>query len=148
MRLLRLFPTVVLFVALCALAQPRHAKYAYGIIRRGCAPWDGPAINLVVTPKPSDCQTDAPYLLISVYDLPIRTGKPYSIGVQGEVGTAQASRCDKADVCDTADSGQVVFDTFKEGSSATGHYQIRLQKGGGLEGSFKLKWCNNHEMCG
>ena len=113
----------------------------------------GPALALTVTTKPADCQTAAPYLLINLYDLPITTGKSYPIGIQGEMKIGQASRCPNSNACQAADSGEVVFDKFQEDIGASGLYRLHfpgLNKNDGstVDGTFRLKWCNNHELCG
>jgi len=139
---------VVALLALAANGAPSATKYAYGIIKRSCAPWDGPALALTITPKEATCETGAPYLMIYLYDLPIATGKTYKIGVQGEMKIGVASRCPDSNSCKSADSGEVGFNSFEEEKGASGHYKLHFQDGSNQEGDFKLKWCNNHELCG
>ena len=46
------FPlAAIALLALAASGTPSNTKYAYGIIKRSCAPWDGPALALTITPK-------------------------------------------------------------------------------------------------
>ena len=144
----QLLLAVVALLALAANGPPSAAKYAYGIIKRSCAPWDGPALALTITPKEATCETGAPYLIINLYDLPIATGKTYKIGVQGEMKIGQASRCPDSNTCQSAESGEVVFNSFAEEKGASGHYKLHFPVGLSQEGDFKLKWCNNHELCG
>jgi hypothetical protein len=145
---LQIILAAVALIAVAATAAPNHSKYAYGVIKRGCAPWDGKAIALTVTPKPAECETGAPYLLIYVYDLPIQPGKSYKMGAQPNPQTGQASLCPKSDACQNAESGEVVFDKFEEDQGASGHYKLHFKNGRDMEGPFNLKWCNNHELCG
>ena len=140
--------TAVALLAVAAAGTPSTSKYAYGIIKRSCAPWDGAALALTITPKPANCETGAPYLMIYLYDLPITPKKSYKIGIQGEVTIGQASVCPKADACQSADFGEVVFDSFEEGKIASGRYKLHFRDGSPQEGDFKLKWCSNHELCG
>jgi hypothetical protein len=139
---------VVALLGVAANEASNNPKYSYGIIKRSCAPWDGPALALTVTPKEASCETGAPFLMINLYDLPVETGKAYKIGVQGEIKIGQASRCPDGNTCKSADSGEVIFNSFEEEKGASGHYKLHFPDGTTLESDFKLKWCNNHELCG
>jgi hypothetical protein len=150
---LQVMLAVVALIAVAATAVPSHSRYTYGVIKRACAPWDGRGIQLTVTPKPAECETGAPYLLIYVYDLPIEPGKTYKMGAQASPQIGLASVCPTSDTCRNADSGEVVFDTFEEDKGASGHYKVHFpdgnkKDGSNLDGSFQSKWCNNRELCG
>jgi hypothetical protein len=122
-------------------------QYRAATVRRDCAPWDGAAMSVTITTKPTKCdRIAAPYIHIAVYELPIRDGRTVKLETQSQHG--QANRCLKEDACEAAESGEVVFDNFKEGSGASGRYRLKFRGGETVSGSFDAKWCEFRGFCG
>ena len=140
--------TILLLVTI-ASGVPSDSKYSYGLIQRTCAPWDGAAIALTLATKPVECKRvpTSDYLNIGVWrGLPIHDGQTVKFTSVSDDGFA--SRCSKANNCERAESGEITFDTFKEGASATGHYELHFKGGETLSGKFDVKWCEFREFCG
>lgn len=142
-----------LFVALilCVTQAPllsENSQYKFGVVHRDCAPWDGAAIAVKLSTKLLQCnRTVEPYLRIAVYDLPIQTDKIIKLDYDNHMH-GQAVRCLKGDTCESADSGEVVITSFKEGTGATGRYQMKFRDGSTLSGTFDAKWCELRFFCG
>ena len=62
MRLLaRVLLAAFTLLVVAASAAPANSKFAFGIIKRTCAPWDGAAIGLTLTTEAAKCdRTPAP----------------------------------------------------------------------------------------
>src|SRR5579864_686436 len=74
--------------------QVAAQSYPHALISASCAPWDGPAIGLVLTTKPASCgkAPEGPYLSIYIWrDLPEHGPKTIEFKQGGDNGGA--SRC-------------------------------------------------------
>jgi hypothetical protein len=59
-----------------------------------------------------------------------------------------ASRCKKEGNCERAQSGTITFDRYEEGSGASGRYELHFKGEETLSGTFDVKWCQEHVICG
>jgi hypothetical protein len=125
-----------------------QSTFSHGLVQSSCAPWDGPAIDILLTTKLIQCkQTSEPYINIGIWrGLPIHSGQQVRFGPGSSVGFA--SRCAKAGVCESAESGTILFEAYQTGSGATGRYELHFKSGKALTGTFRLKWCQNYILCG
>src|SRR5262249_4009263 len=140
---------VVLLLVVVGLAAVPPTTYSFGIIKRTCAPWDGAAIGLTLTPKRAQCdRISEPFLMITVYDLPVHAGQTVKLNSSDQVHGGQSSLCASKEKCVPAESGTVTFDEYREGVSAKGHYQLKFHDGRELSGSFEVTWCKIQEFCG
>lgn len=142
---------VLTLCAWFAIAVPHSAQspFSHGLIQGSCAPWDGPAIDVTLTKEPAQCKKEpgGPFVEIGVWKgLPLHAGQE----VQFEPGssTGFGTYCEKAGQCERAESGTIVFEKYKEGSGASGHYELHFKSGKTLAGSFDAKWCDNRALCG
>ena len=141
-------------LALCALLLRAAVQlnadsmYAYATIQASCAPWDGPAVEVILTKDPVNCdRTEGPYLALGVWKgLPIHSGQEVNFDSRSSIGFA--SQCAKAGDCERAESGMVVFENFEQGKSASGHYELFFKGGKTVTGSFDAKWCDKRIRCG
>jgi hypothetical protein len=148
---LRIFVSVITLALLVTAANgtPANLKYSYGWIQRTCAPWDGAAIGITLATKPVECKrTPAfPYINMGVWKgLPIHDGQVVKFTAISDIGFA--SRCSNENNCERAESGEITFDTFKEGTSAAGRYELHFKGGDVVSGKFDVKWCEFREFCG
>jgi len=147
--LTRVLLTAIALIAIAATAETHNSKFAFGLIQRACAPWDGAAIGLTITTEVAACgKATAPYLMVNVYDLPLSSGKTVKLKYTGDTHSGQASICPRENACEPVESGEVVFDTYKEGTGATGHYELHSRKGETVSGTFDVKWCEYRMFCG
>ena len=141
---------LTMWLCIASLAVPTacraQASFSHALIQPSCAPWDGPAIDIRLTPEPGQCKNvSGPYIDMGVWrGLPIHAGQVVKFGSGSNDGFA--SRCAKVGECERAESGTIVFDTYQDGSGATGRYNLRF-KSGEVSGSFDAKWCENHMVC-
>jgi hypothetical protein len=121
--------------------------FPHATVAQTCAPWDGPALAVVLSHTAGCAPLTFPYIQISLWrDLPPKAGKAFSFDIRNSNG--QASRCLKPNECEPATSGSVVFDIVEEGKEAKGRYELHFKDGGIEGGSFEAEWCPNRALCG
>jgi hypothetical protein len=126
-------------------AAAHHFRYA--TVGQTCAPWDGPALAIVLSNTAGCAPLTFPHIQISLWrDLPPKAGQTFSFDIRNSNG--QASRCLKPNECEAATSGSVVFDIVDEGKEAKGRYELHFKDGGIEGGSFEAEWCENRALCG
>jgi hypothetical protein len=120
--------------------------FPHATVAQTCAPWDGPALAVVLNNTAGCAPLTFPYIQISLWrDLPPKAGKTFSFDIRNSNG--QASRCLKPNECEPATSGSVVFDIVDEGKEVKGRYELHFKDG--IEGgSFEAPWCPNRSFCG
>jgi hypothetical protein len=121
--------------------------FPYATVVQTCAPWDGPALAVLLSNTAGCAPLKPPYIQISLWrDLPPKTGKTFSFDIRNSNG--QASRCLKPNECEAATSGSVVFDIVDEGKRATGSYELHFKDDSIERGSFEALWCESRALCG
>ena len=142
---------VVSFLALsiAGFAGDDHPAFSHGLIQSSCAPWDGAAIDITLAAEPVECKKR---VTGSYVDLGVWRGFPIHAGqtVRFDAGSndGYGSRCAKEGDCERARSGEIVFETYRESSGATGHYELHFKSGEVVKGNFDVKWCENRVICG
>jgi hypothetical protein len=126
-------------------AEPNRLRHA--TIRNTCAPWDGPAIGILLSGTAGCKVTETPYIQISLWkNLPPKAGKTYQFDISNSNG--QASRCMKPGKCEAAVSGTVSFEIYDEGKRAKGRYELHFKDSLTETGSFDADWCQERGFCG
>jgi hypothetical protein len=121
--------------------------FPHATVAQTCAPWDGPALAVVLSNTAGCAPLKVPYIQISLWrDLPPKAGQTFSFDIRNSNGLA--SRCLKPNECEAATSGSVVFDIVDEGKEARGRYELHFKDGGIEGGSFEAEWCQNRSLCG
>ena len=122
--------------------------YSHGLIENSCAPWDGLAIAITLTPDSPQCgRVTGPYVSMGVWrGLPIHDGQVVKFGEGSDAG--YASRCRKEGDCERAQSGSITFEKYEGTSGARGRYELHFKNGETLAGSFQVRWCENRMICG
>ncbi len=102
-----------------------------------------PAI-VVILSNAGGCNVPFPNTSIYIWQLPIRAGSTYVL----KANLGGASRCRSASDCERAVSATITFDTFEEGKSASGSYDLEFAGGEHRKGRFDGKWCQERTFCG
>jgi hypothetical protein len=139
---------MIAWFAVALIAASSEKSFSHSSIRGSCAPWDGPAIEIVLTQTPAACkQPSGPYLEIGVWrGLPIHAGQTVIFSPTSDTGFA--TRCTKVGDCNRAESGTIVFERYQDGSGAAGRYELHFKSGDTLKGTFDAKWCHGRVLCG
>ena len=137
---------IIVGIAL-SIACSAQASFSHALIRASCAPWDGPAIDIRLTAEAAQCKdVTGPYLDMGVWrGVPIHAGQVVKLSSSSE-NEGFASKCTKVGDCERAQSGTITFDTYKDGSGATGHYELHF-KSGDVSDKFDAKWCEERVVC-
>jgi hypothetical protein len=139
---------VMALTATAAISAPAGSSFSHGTMQSSCAPWDGPAVEVRLTTEPAQCKrATEPYISIAVWrGLPIHAGQVVKLGEGSDAGSA--ARCIKEGDCKLAQSATIVFEHYQERSGAAGHYELQFKGGEILKGTFEVKWCEEHVICG
>jgi hypothetical protein len=140
--------TIPGWFAIGATPIATQSPFSYGLFQNSCAPWDGPAIDIRLMREPSQCKRlSGPYINIGIWrGLPIHAGQTVKFGPTSSTGFA--SRCSKVGDCEHAESGTIVFERYQDGSGASGCYELHFKGNEDLNGTFYVKWCEHHLLCG
>ena len=141
--------TVVALVSIASVVIAGDASFSRGLIQNSCAPWDGAAIAITLSPDVVQCERapSGPFLSLGVWrGLPLHDGQVVKFDSRSDNGFA--SRCAKENDCQRAESGTIEFDKFKEGSGARGRYELHFKSGETVSGTFDVQWCKTRVMCG
>jgi len=145
---MRTLLTILAVVGITGTATPADSSYSYGTMQASCAPWDGPAIQVRLTTEPAQCKhRTEPFVSIAIWKgLPIQEGQ--TVKIDSETGSGYAAHCRKEGECTRAQSATITFDHYKQGSGASGRYELQFKGGEVLKGSFEVKWCDERVICG
>ncbi len=128
-------------------ANSTYSRYA--VIQASCAPWDGAAIELRLSPsKPTATGPSAPWIVVSVWESREEaSGRTFRFpDNSGRVGAA--THCRDEDNCEGVESGTVRFDRFADGKPATGSFDLVLKGGKRERGTFSAEWGALAVPCG
>lgn len=131
------------------LAPPAPpAGYPLAYVMHDCAPWDGPAIAIVLTAHPLDSLDAAPPLLrLVIYPRgESMTGHTYRWPSDPE--TAVGTRCTTEDSCEMATAGQVTLGVVSPETAVDGRVLLRFASGEEIAGGFRAVWLQRRVMCG
>lgn len=132
------------------IGEQGYSTYSrYAVIQGSCAPWDGAAIELRLSPKPPTASGSvAPCIVVSVW----QSREEASGGTfrfpdnTGRVGAAGHYR--NEDDYEPVESGVVRFDRFTDGKPATGTFDFVLKGGRRERGTFSAEWGEMRVPCG
>ena len=127
-----------------------HSRYSrHAVIQASCAPWDGAAIELRLSPSPPIAKEPvAPWIVVSVWQSreEVSGGTFRFPDASGHVGAA--THCRSEQDCEPVESGTVRFDRFVTGKPATGSFDFVLKGGRRERGSFSADWGELTVPCG
>lgn len=128
---------------------PRSQFSKHAVIQGSCAPWDGPAVELHLSPSPLECMRESfPCVVISIWKgLEDVSGKSFTFpDPDNRVGAAVFAQ--SAETYGRVRSGMVRFEPFKPGSPARGEFDVELPDGRRERGTFEAPWCAERVPCG
>jgi hypothetical protein len=118
--------------------------FATHVFQRSCAPTDGPAITVSLSSEvdPETCTPNYfdPTVVFAVYtdsfviDAPASFSFGVAPGGDGRVCPGAKENCDEAT------AGDIHFDTFEDGETATGTWML-VTDDGPVSGTFDATWC-------
>ena len=115
----------ILTVSATALLLAANPSFTHGLIQSSCAPWDGAAIAITLSPETVQCgrAPSGPYLSLGVWrGLPLHDGQVVKFGSGSDNG--YASRCTKE------------------------NDWLHFKGGETVSGTFEVQWCNTRSICG
>lgn len=131
-------------------AGTEHSRYSrHAVIQASCAPWDGAAIELRLSPSPPIAKEPvAPWIVVSVWQSreEVSGGTFRFPDASGHVGAA--THCRSEQDCEPVESGTVHFDRFVDGKPATGTFDLVLKGGRRERGNFSAEWGELQVPCG
>lgn len=128
-------------------AQPL-ADFPFASATPDCAPWDGPAVAILLTATGDTLPpATAPYLHVGLYDARDRLLRR-TVRWPAETAVGGASWCVDGDDCMAADSGLVRLDALEGDSVLPGRLRLVFPGGAVLDGSFRATWRPRQALCG
>ena len=120
-------------------------KYAY--ISRVCAPWDGPALTILVTDTPQVCDDiKTPYFRVTIWkDISEVSGRTFTFPDEKLGNVSKQLTKDKYVV---AKSGTVKFGKSSVKNEVIFEIDVEFEDGEKVRDVFKAKWCENKMSCG
>lgn len=145
-------------IALCGEgAQPSALgpQFPFAYASPDCAPWDGPAVQVVLTshavPASQTRVPPPPSLQLSLYaSLPRVIGRSIRIdtGTVNDGRSGAAFWCTGSHACAAATRGSVRIDGLGADSVLRGRYDVTMPTRGRLRGGFDAEWREGPAMCG
>lgn len=128
-----------------AAADAPASRFADDIVKRSCAPNDGPALTFALgadhDPETCTIDFDHPNLTISIYLDEWEVSAPATFTFDAEDLAGSAESCPGGDgPCRQATAGEIHIDSYVEGEAASGTYQLTTEVGD-MTGSFDASWC-------
>ena len=128
-------------------ASPAGLPFAFAV--HDCAPWDGPAVTIYLTPTAGSGSTPLswPHVRVSVWraaeTLP---GSSFSWPSDTQVGVA--ARCTGPDDCVQANRGRIRFRAHEPDGMLAGFTELTFADGTRLEGGFRAVLGRSRAFCG
>jgi len=124
------------------------AGYPLAFVMHDCAPWDGPAIAIVLTAHALD-SIEAAHPLARVMIYPrgeLLSGHTYRWPSDPEM--AAGIRCVSEDTCEMATAGEVTLGPVRPDTPVEGRVLLRFVSGEEIAGGFRAIWLQRRVMCG
>jgi hypothetical protein len=124
------------------------AGFAHAIAQRDCAPTDGPALSIYLTPTLVDApHPPPPFVRVSVYDSPADViGRTWSWGPSTTI--AGAVMCTSTTACVTSSSGLIILGRFAADSSLVATVDAHFPGGERIRGRVHGVWKTHPYLCG
>ncbi len=133
-------------------APSRHFEHAYA--HRSCAPWDGPAVRIVLSSATDTAriltENPLPGLELAAHrGLARALGRAFDLGPDAlnDENSGGAWLCDTAGQCVAVTAGRLRLERATP-SRVTGSYEVEFPIHGRLRGRFVARWLTVAAMCG
>ena len=147
-KLLAVLPPSVVSSPTAENQPTSNRSLPFASIQSQCAPWDGPAIGIILSAHETRCgEQTYPSLKVSINrDLPSHAPKLYNL--KPGLDAVVASYCPVQDECQVIQSGTLKFESYRAGKNASGSYNLIAPDGKIFKGTFRASWCVNKMLCG
>lgn len=122
-------------------------NFAYAYAAPDCAPWDGRAVQILLTTKPTaDPENARPQLRLAIYPREIEVaGRTYTWPAEPEMATG--GRC-PGDSCQSAVAGEIRLHAPRADSALEGTLTLRFGPNDAVSGGFRAVWQPRQMFCG
>jgi hypothetical protein len=141
----------------CAAGRPAvelpdpPVAFPHAMAVRSCAPWDGPATDIYLTPDPVDSAAlgpaAPPYVSIGIWRGPAALPGT-TIVWPGADQVGAASRCADGDACEAVSKGRVSFHPSPAVGELSGTLDLEFASGLRIAGGFRARVRPNPALCG
>jgi len=123
--------------------------FTHATAMRDCAPWDGPAVSIVLTEGPLDSTGVAgvPALYLSIWR-GLDAIHDASFMWPADEAIATASWCESGEACEPALGGMIRIASVGEDSTVTGEFEVTFRDGVPVSGGFQAVWRDRVLLCG
>jgi hypothetical protein len=130
-----------------APAQGPPGNFVYAYASPDCAPWDGRAVQILLTTTPTAAPEETrPQLRLVIYPRAVDiAGTAYRWPAEPEAATG--ARC-LADACETASSGEIRLGPARADSALEGTVTLRFGPTEVMTGGFRAAWRPRRIFCG
>jgi hypothetical protein len=113
-----------------------------------CAPWDGPAVSILMTGSRADSvDGSGRQLRVAVYARSDSVvGRRFRWPADPQV--ANGTRCQRSDSCEAAESGEIAFRPTGSDTVLEGTLLLRFPSSDSVYGGFRAEWRSRRVMCG
>jgi hypothetical protein len=123
------------------------AEFPFATVSRDCAPFDGPAVTIYLTPTAVALDPSPPFVRISVWDAPEQVaGRTWTW--PRTVNKATASRCVTGNDCVDSTSGSVTLGNFGPDSALSATVDVKFPDGSRIQGTVRGTWQSRRILCG
>ncbi|MDH4351577.1 MAG: hypothetical protein OEY20_09150 [Gemmatimonadota bacterium] len=127
------------------------AAFPHAMAVRSCAPWDGPATDIILTPEPVDSAASGPaappYVSIGIWQGP-ETLAGTTITWPTDMDRGGAIRCAGGDDCEATSDGHVSFRRSDSADHLIGTLELTFPSGVRISGGFRVHVRPNPALCG
>ena len=141
------------FLASCRSGPPLapvgspQGRFAYAYASPDCAPWDGRAVEILLTTRPTaEPENERPLLRLAIYPRENEVaGQTYVWPAEPEMGSG--GRC-AGDSCQWAPAGQIRLHAARLDSVLEGTLTLRFGPNDEVAGGFRAVWRPRRVLCG
>jgi hypothetical protein len=126
---------------------PDSGLLAHAAARQTCAPWDGPAVSIVLAVDSLAAETPSPpYVEFRIYrSVELLSGRTVRFsGTSSDSGSVV--NCGADGPCEFTD-GEIDFGAVRVPDDLTGRYRV-LMAGKWVTGAYRARWLDRRELCG
>jgi len=140
---------IVIVVAILLLRTPGTdttppGEQYVGTAEEGCAPWDGAAVSMSLSPQ-KDTPFPSFYVSLWMQEFPSSFSFDGSVGMSEDEGSV--SYCPQKQECETVQKAKITFEDT--GEVITGTFNLMLQDGQQMKGAYEATWDDTIlAMCG